>query len=53
MASQTRTRWPCYLPPCSVSHSVDDEDNSTNSPPDVLLLVDDQCVLPHEHIDEA
>jgi len=48
MASQTRT-----LALLLATRSMDDEDNNTNSDVDFPLLVGDECVLPHEHVEEA
>lgn len=48
IASQTRT-----LALLLATRSADDEDNNTNSHADFPLSVEDECILPHEHVDEA
>lgn len=48
MASQTRT-----LALLLATRSMDDEDNNPTSDVDFPLLLGDECVLPHEHVEEA
>ena len=48
IASQTRT-----LALLLATRSADDEDNNTSSHADFPLSVEGECVLPHEHVDEA